>query len=292
MDTKSLAVLVNAAAGGSISAAARRLGLSPIVAARRIASLEHDLGVRLLHRTTRSISLTPEGQAFLPYAESILESEASGRTLLRPENEGAAGLLRVTTPASLGLKVVVPMLPKFLSSNPQLKLDLYCTDRIVDIVGEGMDLAIRISDLNKSSLIVRRIGKLRRVICASPGYIARYGRPRTLEELADHQCLTLTGMTHWVFGDARSKRRIPVKSRVSCSTFDALHEACLQGLGLSMHASWHVDDDVNAGRLVDVPLDATPYAPQISALYPSSQMVPSKVRVFIKALTEARLARG
>jgi DNA-binding transcriptional LysR family regulator len=183
------------------------------------------------------------------------------------------------------------MLPKFLSENPQLKLDLYCTDKIVDIVSEGMDLAIRISDLKISSLIVRKIGKLKRVICASPSYIARFGRPTTLEDLADHQCLTLTGMTHWVFGDARSKRRVPVKSRFSCSTFEGLHESCLQGLGLSMHATWHVDDDINTGRLVEITLDSTPYAPQISALYPSSQMVAPKVRVFIKSLTAALAAR-
>lgn len=287
MDTEALAVLVNASSAGSLSAAARRMGISPIVAARRLASLERDIGVRLMHRTTRSISLTSEGKAFAPYAEKILESEAAALATLKPGNAGATGLLRATVPASLGRRIIIPMLPQLLADNPQLKVELLCTDRVVDIVAEGLDLAVRISDLKQSSLIVRRIGRLKRVVCASPIYLARRGHPKTIEELSHHDCLTLLDMTHWVFLKDGETRRIRVNGPLSCSSIDGLYDACVQGMGISMHASWTVEEDVQTGKLVQLDLDAVPYAPQISALYPSSQMVAPKIRVFVKALINA-----
>lgn len=284
MDTEALAVLVNAISGGSISEASRRLGIAPLAASRRLAALEAKLGVRLVHRTTRSIALTPEGEDFLPYAQDILDREAAAVATLNPTDAGATGLLRATAPAALGREVIVPMLPKLLAANPQLRVELHLTERFVDIVSEGLDVAIRIADLRESSLIARRMGTVRRVLCASPEYLARRGEPRLLSDLADHDCLTLVGVPHWEFASSVGKRRLRVGGRLSCSSIDGLHAACLQGLGVSMHATWSVADDLRAGRLIELTLDAPPYAPAISALYPSARLVTPKLRLFLSAL--------
>lgn len=287
MDTQALAVLVNAVAAGSISAASRRLGLAPVVASRRLASLERELGVRLLHRTTRSIALTPEGEDFLHYAQDILDREAAAMAALTPGDAKAAGLLRATAPAALGREIIVPMLPALFAANPQLRVELHLTERLVDVVGEGMDVAIRIADLKESNLVARRIGAVRRLVCASPGYIERRGRPETMADLAGHECVTLTGATHWTFASAPGTERVRVGGRFSCSAIEGVHAACLQGLGLAMLSRWTVSDDVEAGRLVVLPLDAAPYAPPISALYPTSRLVTPKLRLFLAALTAA-----
>jgi DNA-binding transcriptional LysR family regulator len=287
MDTQALAVLVQAVSAGSISAASRRLGLAPVVASRRLAALERELGVRLLHRTTRSLALTPEGEDFLPYAREILDREAAALAALAPGESGAAGLLRVTAPASLGREVVAPMLPALLTANPQLRVELHLTERLVDVVGEGFDLAIRIADLRESNLVARRIGTVRRLVCASPAYLARRGHPRTAAELADHDCLTLIGTTHWAFGASAGAERVRVGGRFQCDAIDGLHAACREGLGVAMLAGWSAADDLAAGRLIELPFDPPPYAPPISALYPSARMVTPKVRLFLAALTAA-----
>lgn len=148
MDTDAIAVLVAAAAAGSLSAAARRLGIPPMVATRRLAALERDLGVRLMHRTTRALSLTPEGQTFLPFAQAMVEGEAAARASLGPGGSGrASGLLRLSAPASLGRKVIAPMIPRLLQAHPELRIDLELTDRLVDLVSSGLDLAVRIAQL-------------------------------------------------------------------------------------------------------------------------------------------------
>lgn len=286
MDTEALAVLTHAVAGGSISAASRRLGLAPVVASRRLAALERELGVRLLQRTTRSIALTPEGEDFLPYARDILEREASAMAALTPGDSGATGLLRATAPAALGREIIVPMLPALLHANPQLRVELHLTERLVDVVGEGFDVAIRIADLRSSNLVARRIGAVRRLVCASPAYLERRGRPQTVAALGEHDCLALTGVTHWAFG-SKGAERARVSGRFTCDAIDGLHAACRQGLGVAMLASWSVADDLATGRLIELTLDAPPYSPPISALYPTARMVAPRLRLFLAALGEA-----
>lgn len=292
MHTEALAVLVTAAQAGSLSAAARRLGIAPLAAARRLAGLEAELGVRLMHRTTRSLALTAEGEAFLPHAQDILDSAAAGLAAFTPGETGVAGLLRVTAPAALGRRVLIPMLPALFAANPRLRLELQLTDRLSDIVAEGFDLAIRIADLKESTLIARRIGTLRRVLCASPAYLAQRGRPVTTADLGDHDCLALTGVTHWSFMDGAATRRVRIAGPLVCNTIDGLHEACVQGLGISMHASFDAASDIAAGRLNPINLDLAPHAPPISALYPSARMTPPKVRVFVEMLSKALAAKA
>lgn len=292
MDIDCVAVFVEATRAGSLAAAARKLGLVPMAASRRLAALEAELDVRLVHRTTRALALTAEGEAFLPYAEAMIEDAAGARAAVRPSTSGAAGLLRVTASEPFGRKVVSAMLPGFLAANPDLRVDLQLTDGLVDIVAAGVDVAIRIAPLRDSSLVARRLADSPRRLYASPDYLDSAGVPRRLADLAAHQCLLFSGATHWTFVSGERTRRLRVMGRCSSNSIEALHEACLHGLGLALLAEWNVADDVAAGRLVPVPLeDAEPETLGIWAVYPTARLVPPKVRLFVEAL-KFRLGRG
>jgi DNA-binding transcriptional LysR family regulator len=286
MDTRDLAIFVQAAAAGSLSAAARRLEITPMAASRRLAALEQQLGVRLMHRTTRAVSLTAEGEAFLPHAQAMIESEHAARAALAPTARGASGLLRITAPAAFGRKVVTPLVPDILAANPELRIDLQLTDAVVDIVGAGIDVAVRIGRLRDSTLIARRLAPNPRRLCASPAYVARAGRPEQLADLAAHDCLTLTGQTHWPFEAGGRRREVRVNGPLSSSSIEAVRVACCGGLGLALLSAWDVADDLAAGRLVALALaDAEPEELAIWAVYPTARLIPPKVHAFIEALT-------
>lgn len=292
MDLADVGVFVEAARAGSLAAAARRLNIAPMAASRRLAALEQEVGARLVHRTTRALSLTAEGEAFLPHAQAMLEDEAAALAAIRPSGAGATGLLRVTASAPFGRKMVAPMVPAFMRANPDLQVDLQVTDAITDIVASGIDLAIRIAVLRDNSLIARRLADNPRKLYAAPAYLAERGAPTTLRNLADHECLTISGVSHWTFmaGDRPVNQR--VAGRFSASGVETLHMACLGGLGIAMLSDWNVREDVAAGRLVEAPLvDAVLESWSIWAVYPSARLVPAKTRLFIDALS-AHLAGG
>jgi DNA-binding transcriptional LysR family regulator len=285
------AVLVEAVQAGSLAAAARRLRITPMLASRRLAELEQELGVRLVHRTTRSLALTVEGEAFLPHARALLEEEAAARAAVRPVSAGVTGLLRITASVPFGRKVVAPLVPAVLREHPGLQIDLLLSDGILDIVAQGIDLAIRIAVLRDNALIARRLADSPRGLYAAPSYIAGHGAPASLADLARHRCLVLTGTSHWSFmADGK-----PVRQRISgpftSSSIEALHQACLGGLGIANLSAWDVAEEVAAGALVPIPLAAGEPEPlAIWAVYPTTRLVPPKVRVFIAAL-EAHLRK-
>lgn len=289
MNLLDVAVLVEAVDGGSLAEAARRLELAPMAVSRRLAGLERRLGVRLVQRTTRSLSLTAEGEAFLPHARAMLENANLAAAAVAPEANGASGLLRVTASMPFGRKVVAPMAAGFLRTHAEMRLDLLLTDSVIDIVAQGIDVAIRIAPIHDSTLIARRLADSPRQLYASPAYLAERGRPSRLADLDRHECLAFTGSTHWTFQhDGRSSRR-RVASRFTSSSLEALHQACIAGLGIATLATWNADEDVAAGRLVALPLaDAQPGALGIWAVYPSARQVPARLRLFLAAL-EAHL---
>ncbi|MBP2293778.1 LysR family transcriptional regulator [Azospirillum rugosum] len=288
MDHASLAVLIEAAHAGSLAAAARRLGISPLMATRRLAALEADVGARLMQRTTRSLALTPEGEAFLPYAQAMLENEAAARASVRPSSAGASGLLRLTASAAFGRKVVAPLVGEFLRANPQVSVDLLITDTQVDIVGQGIDLAIRIAPLKDSGLIARRVAPNPRALYATPSYLEEHGTPGAVADLGGHQCLTLTGTTHWSFQAGGRSQRVRVQGRFSANSIEGLREICLSGAGIAILSGWDVRDEVAAGRLVPIELSDGELEPlAIWAVHPSSRFVPPKVRLFVDALERA-----
>ncbi len=288
MNVDDVAVFSAAAGAGSLSEAARRLGLTPMIATRRLASLERSLGVRLMHRTTRSLSLTPEGESFLPYAQALVETEQQARALLRGEDEGAAGLLRVSAPVAFSIKVIAPLVPSLLESNPELRISLDMSDSMPDLVSSGTDLAIRIARLKDSSLIARNLADNPRSLVASPAYLEKHGTPRRAGELAHHDCLPLYGVTHWTFVKAGVESSLRLQSRFSSTSIEGCHAACLAGAGITLLSDWNVADDLSSGRLTRVTLeDAKPETLAIWAVYPTSRLVPPKVRVFIDALVSA-----
>lgn len=285
MQIRDVAVFVQASASKNLSVAARRLEITPMAASRRLFALERELGVRLMHRTTRSISLTAEGEAFLPHAQAMLEADAAARAAIAPSGGGASGLLRVTAPAAFGRKIVAPLVPRLLAENPALRIDLQLTDTLVDIVGGGLDVAVRIAALRDSSLIAKRLGANVRLLCAAPSYLARAGRPQRLADLEQHECLVLTGTTHWPFGAGGRRREIRVGGRFSSGSIEAIHAACSHGAGLALLSSWDAADDMRSGTLESVTLeDARPRELAIWAVYPTAQMIPQKVRVFVELL--------
>ncbi|CAO3438155.1 LysR substrate-binding domain-containing protein [Azospirillum doebereinerae] len=288
MDLPALAVLVEAANAGSLAAAARRLGISPLMATRRLAALEADVGARLVQRTTRALSLTPEGEALLPFAQAMLETETEARASVRPAATGASGLLRLTASAAFGRKMVAPVVAEFLRANPQVSVDLLLNDGLVDIVAQGIDLAIRIAPLKDSGLIARRLALNPRSLYATPGYLEEHGRPGVIADLARHQCLAFSGALHWSFvGEARSVRT-RVQARFSANSIEGLREICLAGLGVAILSDWDVRAEVAEGRLVPLALaDGEPEPLAIWALHPSSRFVPPKVRLFVAALETA-----
>lgn len=265
MDTQDLAVFVQAAASGSLSEAARRLGITPAAASRRLAALEAYLGARLLHRTTRSVTLTGEGEAFLLHAQAVLDAESAGRAALANGQDEAAGLLRVTAPANFGRKVVAPLVAPLLAAHPKLRVELHLTDSLVDIVAEGMDLAIRIARLRDSALIARKLGESPVLLCAAPAYLARVGTPRHLADLEAHECLALGGGAYWTFELGGKPRQVRVAGRFGSNSLEAVREACLGGAGLALFSAWDVAEELANGTLVSVTLDAVP--PQELAIW-------------------------
>jgi len=287
IDMAGVAVFVNAASAGNLSSAARRLGIAPMAATRRLASLEESLGVRLMQRTTRSVSLTAEGEAFLPFASTIIEAVEAGRAVVSPTENGATGLLRVTACNSIGHAVIMPLLSRLLDENPSLRIDLLLTDTFVDIVSTGVDVAVRIGDLKDSSLIASPLGANKRILCASPGYLVRRGVPKTLHDLSEHECVATTGTLHWLFNVGGSEQAVRITGRVSTNSVDGVHNACVAGAGLAILSTWHVDADIEAGRLVPITLeDAEPKELGIWAVYPTRRQILPKVRVFVDAVRE------
>ena len=273
------------AESGSLSAAARRLGLAPMTVSRRLASLEGELGVRLFHRTTRSVSLTAEGETFLPFATTLLEASEGARVSLKSNAGAASGVLKVTAPTVFGQAVIMPLIPTLLAEHPALRVDLTLSDSIVDIVGLGIDVAVRISTLRDSTLIARPLAPNPRVLCASPLYLERHGIPATMDALLSHRRIALHGMPFWPFmrdGEAVSMRAEGV---FSANSVEAVRTASRQGLGIAMLTYWDIRDDLAAGSLCLVELeDVDPEQLFITALLPTRQHVPHRVGVFLQRL--------
>jgi DNA-binding transcriptional LysR family regulator len=282
MDFRGLEVFICAVRKGSLSAAARHLRLTAMSATRRLAALEEELGVRLLHRTSRSLALTPEGEAFLPFASEMLDTQEAARAMLSPTEGGATGLLRITAPVTLGRKRIMPIIPELLGKNPRLRIDLDLNDAMVDIVASGVDVAIRIAPLKDSGLIARRIADNPKHVYASPKYLERHGTPRTIDDLAGHECLTWTNFTHWQFVVDGKERSVPVSGRFSSSSVDGFLLACVSGFGLAQLSAWDAQDEVSNGRLIPVPIEgASPRDLAIWAVFPSRRQVLPKLRVFL-----------
>jgi DNA-binding transcriptional LysR family regulator len=282
---KQIETLVAVAAKGSLTAAARAEGVAPAVIGRRIDALEERLGVKLLIRTTRRISLTHEGSAFLEDCQRLLADLANAEASVSAGGVKASGHLRITAPAGFGRRHVAPLVPKFLAQHPDVSVSLNLSDRVVDIVNEGFDCAIRVGDLGDSSLISVRLADNRRLCVAAPTYLQRAGVPRSPAELSRHECLTLSSEASqtrgWAFMIDGVLTHLRPSGRLDCSDGQVLHDWCLAGLGLAWRSTWEVEREVAAGRL-QVVLDDFAAPPNgIFAVFPHAKHLPLRVRLWI-----------
>jgi len=269
----------------SLTQAAKRQNISAMAVSRRLASLEHELGVRLVQRTTRSVSLTQEGMEFLPYARALIDAETGAKSLFSPSTQGAAGLLRITAPSGFGRRNILPLVPELLADNPKLNIDLQLSEDVVDIVGRGIDVAIRIAPLKDSTLIARKITDNPRVICASPAYLNSKDTPRFVEDLTTHHCLRLSSVPQWIFERDGEIIRVSVEGRFTSDNVEGVRELCVQGLGIAQLTRWDVRKEIQEGALVEIALaDAEPQALSIWAVLPSTRYLPLRVSTFIEKL--------
>ncbi|WP_342250357.1 LysR family transcriptional regulator [Sphingomonas sp. OTU376] len=282
-----LTVFVESIRAGSLASAGRRLGITPMAASRRLAALESELGVRLVHRTTRALALTPDGEAFFPYAETLLEQEENARAALKPANAGVSGLLRVAASVPFGRKIVTPMISRFMTANPEVRVELLLSDGLVDIAAQGIDLALRLAEPRDSAMIARKLASNPRGLYASPSYLARRSTPELLADLSEQECLALAGTTHWTFLREDQTVQQRVSGRFSADSIEALHCACIEGMGIARLSAWNVTEDLAAGRLVEIVLSDVRFPEQgVWAIYPTRRFVPPKVRIFIAAFEE------
>ncbi|MET0517647.1 MAG: LysR family transcriptional regulator [Burkholderiaceae bacterium] len=285
---KQIESFVSVATRGSLTAAAQVEGVAPAVMGRRIDALEARLGVKLLLRTTRRISLTHEGSAFLEDCQRLLHEFASAEASVSAGGVKASGHLRITAPAGFGRRHVAPLVPQFLARHPDVSLSLNLSDRVVDIVNEGFDCAVRVGDLPDSSLVSARLADNRRLCVATPAYLKRAGVPQHPSELVRHACLTLSSDASqtrgWAFTVDGALVHLRPLGRLDCSDGQVLHDWCLAGLGLAWRSTWEVQGDIAAGRLQTV-LDAfAAPANGIHAVFAHAKHLPLRVRLWIDFL--------
>ena len=281
-------VFARVAQTGSFSEAARSDDTSVSSIARLVNNLEHDLGVRLLNRTTRQLVLTEAGQRFYEDAVQILHAVDQAKRDAVAYQEGVRGLIRVHCSTSAGSAIIIPALPQFLASYPEVVVDLSLTDQRVDIVHEKVDVAIWRGKMDDSRLMGRLLGSTRRVLCASPEYFARHGKPAVPKDVLKHNCLVFTARGYsneWVFEKEGETVRVPVTGNLRTNTASALLACMVNGLGISVLAEWIVRDMCRQGRLevVLAEYDVRPSDsdPSLYLVYPH-RSPPPKVEAFIK----------
>ncbi len=287
---KQLESFVAVATKGSLTAAAQAEGLAPAVVGRRIDALEERLGVKLLVRTTRRISLTHEGSAFLEDCQRLLADLGNAEASVSAGGLKASGYLRVTAPAGFGRRHVAPLVPRFLAMHPDMNISLNLSDRVVDIVNESFDCAVRVGDLPDSSLVSLRLADNRRMCVAAPGYLQRAGTPKHPQELARHECLALSSDASqsrgWAFQVNGAVVYMRPGGRLDCSDGQVLHDWCLAGLGIAWRSTWEVAQEVKSGKLVAVLEEFTAPPNGIYAVFPQRKHLPLRVRLWIDFLKQ------
>ena len=269
---------------GSLTAAADALDTSLPSVVRILASLERHLRARLLDRTTRRIRLTDEGEQFLERCRAILSQVQEAEAALSSCQAEPQGRLAITAPVVFGRRYIAPIVNEFVRRYPKVNIDVLLLDRYTNLVEEGLDVAVRVGELPDSSLVAIPVGQARRVICASPDYLRRHGKPRAPKDLAAHRCVRFTGAAprdEWHFRVGRRDVAIPVTSVISCNQIDGALQACIDGLGPGMFFSYQVATHIKAGDLRYVLQEFETEPRPIQVIYPHSKLLSAKVRTFV-----------
>jgi DNA-binding transcriptional LysR family regulator len=285
---KELTTFVEVAQRGSLSAAAREEGITPAMVGRRIDQLEERLGVKLFKRSTRKVTLTPEGTTFYEDCHRILDELRSAEDSLTVGARSASGRLIVTAPTAFGRRHIAPHLAAFVAEHPNLAITLHLSERLVDLKNERFDLAIRIADLKSADLIAAKLARNHRVVCGAPAYFKRAGKPKTLADLARHNCLvtsTEDGVADtWNFQDKGKPVSVKVHGNLTCNDGEVLTRWAIAGEGLALRSAWEVSEEVKKGRLLAVLEEYAVPGNNIYAVYPERRLLPAKVKFFIEFL--------
>lgn len=289
-DLATLRTFVTVVESGTLSRAAERLEATPGAVSRRIAALEQRLGLRLLNRTTRRLSLTEAGERYYEDLVGILRALEDAEGRLTHLSDAPRGNLRVVAPLSFGVGTLAPLLPGFATRYPDLRVSVDLDDRLVDILGSGADLALRVGLLEDSTLVARRIRDYRRVVCAAPAYLERRGEPLTPAELLAHDCLHYSNIAlkeEWSFGIGEGEvQRLEVSGPLCANNGDLLRRVAVGGMGVCSLPEFIAAEDIAAGRLKAILTGHEGPPLTLWALWPSRRFVPAKVRVFVDYLTE------
>lgn len=272
--------------GGSLSAAARELGVSLAVVSKRLTALEARLQVRLLNRSTRRASLTDDGRLFHEHCRRVLDAVEAAESALEERHSVVAGVLKLTAPNGFGRRHIVPAVRSFQREHPGVRVHLSLRDELVDLVGEGVELAIRYGALDDSRLVARQLAPNRRILCASPEYLQRRGVPACVEDLRHHDCIASGNppVSQWMFATTGGTLAVPIEASTMCDDGEAAQLMALQGAGIARKSIWDVADDLEAGTLVEVlPRFALATSP-LSAVHGSGKQVAPRVRVFLDHL--------
>jgi LysR family transcriptional regulator, regulator for bpeEF and oprC len=270
---------------GSFSAVARELGIGQPNVSRHVAALERHLGTRLLHRSTRRLTLTPEGERYYGEARRVLDAIAEAESTARGEDT-PSGLLRVACPTALSRAYVLPQLKVLLGRFPHMDVDLHIGDRFSDLIEEGLDLAIRIGILRDSALQARRIGTAERVCVASPAYLSRHPAPETPADLSRHGCIVYSlaySGNRWPFRSAE----VEVGGRLRVNSPDAIHRAVVDGLGVAYAPVWLFEEELRSGELEALLVQEMGPGTPINIVYPTRRLLPRRARVFMDVIAEA-----
>jgi DNA-binding transcriptional LysR family regulator len=281
---ESMSILVTAAEAGSLSAAARRLATPLSTVSRKISELETHLKTRLLNRSSRKLTLTDAGRAYVEACKRILEDVGEAERAASGEYSAPKGDLIITAPIVFGRLHALPVAMEFLKAYPDVHIRFVLTDRLVNLLEDHVDLAVRIGELPDSSLIATRIGSIRRVVCGSPTYFAQRGTPKSINDLAIHDCITFEGFSSpdvWVFTIGKSNTSVPIRSRLVVNTAEAAIDAAIAGLGVTRVLSYQVADAAQAGLLAVVLKEFEPASSPVSLVYAGQRLLPRKLRAFL-----------
>jgi DNA-binding transcriptional LysR family regulator len=289
---KQLESFVSVATRGSLTAAANAEGVAPAIMGRRLDGLEERLGVKLLVRTTRRITLTHEGSAFLEDCQRLLTDIANAEASVSAGGVKASGHLRITAPAGFGRRHVAPLVPRFRELHCDVTVSLNLSDRVVDLAAEGYDCAVRVGDLPDSSLVSVRLADNRRLCVATPNYLKQHGTPQTPQDLARFDCLVLSSDASqtrgWAFqmpkGDATEVIHYRPNGPMDCADGQVLHDWCLAGYGIAWRSTWEVEAEVKAGALVAVLEEFAAPPNGIYAVFPQRKHLPLRVRLWVDYL--------
>ncbi|MES2298578.1 MAG: LysR family transcriptional regulator [Pseudomonadota bacterium] len=284
---RQISTFVEVVARGSLSAAARAEGIAPAMIGRRLDALEQRLGVKLLQRTTRKLALTNEGAAFLEDCQRILAELEDAESAVAERSAKATGHLLISAPAGFGRQHVAPLLPSFLAEHREVTANLNLNDRVVDVIGEGVDVAIRIASLSDSSLVGVKLADNHRVVVAAPAYLKRHGGPLTLAELARHNCLAISSegsQRGWTFRENGKQVTLKVSGNMVCNDGEVLHDWALAGKGLAWRSMWEVGAEIEAGRLATVLDQFAAPGNDIYAVFGQRRHLPLRIRAFVDFL--------